>query len=168
MAKFSQSAYDAFDKKAKYKLIEIMAANPKFQNCTLREPVDQYTADFEFYLFDRHIGNIEVEVKSSWVGEKFPFADIQLLPRKKKFWFDKQWKGKPTAFVMFNHDLSHHLVLTNSRMRSIYEGNDRRQYQNLMTRATEDNFYVCPTIYAKMDYFYQTEPPIDVNRRYYQ
>lgn len=53
---------------------------------------------------------VEVEIKHSWVGDHFPFSDLHIPERKKKF----AESGLKTYFMVFNHDLTHFLMCPDS------------------------------------------------------
>lgn len=150
---FIQSEYNENDARAKNKLIELFSQTPRYNTHILVEPLNKYTVDF--YVINptgNHIANIEVEVKNAWCGVDFVYHDIQLLPRKQKFWLDpKHHLNKPTMFVMFNSDLSNHLVIMSETMRRIFLGTGTRTYGTTKTR--NDNFYIATIDEVIFGYF---------------
>ena len=132
---FVQKEYDENDARAKKKFIELFYKCDKYKGLTLVEPTDKYTVDFYVYNGDRHIANVEVEVKKPWKQHAFTFNDVQILPRKRKFWEDTNLnKGKKTLFVMFNMSLSNHLVILSETMENIFsKGNTRNSYRDWET-----------------------------------
>ena len=150
---FIQSEYNENDARAKNKLIELFSETPRYNRCVLNEPLNPYTVDF--YVNDsngKHIANIEVEVKNAWRTFDFTYSDIQLLPRKKKFWVDPTHHlNKPTMFVMFNRDLSNHLVIMSDVMQQIYFGSASRSYGTEKTR--NDDFFVAKKSQVLFSYF---------------
>lgn len=139
---FIQKEFDENDGRAKAKFRELFAQTPRYNKCTLIEPSDQYAIDFEVNTRKGlHIANIEVEVKNAWHGFNFAYDDIQILPRKQKFWMEDRYnKGKPTMFVMFNSDLSNHLVITSEKMVEIFTKGNTRCYGTEKTR--NDEFFI--------------------------
>jgi hypothetical protein len=139
---FIKSEYDENDARAKAKCKELMAAHPKYGKFKLEEPSDPFTVDF--YVYDTegtHVANVEVEVKKTWQTVEFEYSDVQLLPRKKKYWTDEaHHKNKHTLFVMFNRDLTNHLVIKSPKMTEIFSNNKTRNYGTDKTR--NDSFYV--------------------------
>lgn len=154
---FLQQEYNENDARAKAKLIELMKITPGYKTCTLVEPKDPYTVDFHVYRNGGHFANIEVEVKKTWKTKEFTYSDIQLLPRKKKFWEDETHNlGRPTMFVMFNQDLSNHLVILSDKMQEIFSKNDTRHYGTEKTR--NDAFYIAKKSDVLFGYFGSREP----------
>jgi hypothetical protein len=84
---------------------------------------------------------VEVEVKKPWQQYNFTFKDVQILPRKRKFWEDETHnKGKRTLFVLFNKELTNHLVILSETMENIFRIGNTRNYGTEKTR--NDDFYV--------------------------
>ena len=146
---FDQSAYDANDGRAKAMFSRLFYECEMFvdiygRHFVLENPKNKFVEDFFVLDSDgRHVANVEVEVKACWRTHDFPFDNVQLLPRKRKFWIDEVNGGKrpiPTLFVMFNNDLSNHLAIHSDDLYEIYSGGDRVNYASCMTR--NDNFYV--------------------------
>lgn len=100
---FSQELFDSNDTPASAKLKEL------FQGTlfSIRKPQDKYAVDFELYKDNILVAYIETEVKNGWDGHRYPFEDVRFPERKRKFCS----LGKPVYFVMFNKDLSRHLVV---------------------------------------------------------
>lgn len=98
-------------------------------------------------LNGEHEHNLEVEMKRSWV-DRFPFKDIQFLPRKKEKWDDPRFTyGRPTHWMLFNRDASQHLVVFDSVIREISE----LRMVNCQVRGLEE-LYCIPLEYAKFNY----------------
>ena len=123
----------------------------------LKEPENPYTVDFYVYDGKEHIANVEVEVKNSWTSPKFPNKDIQLLTRKRKFWFDEHNNiiSIPTMFVMFNAQLTNHLAITSDNMVEIYNTNKIRSYGNGYgpSKSRSDDLLVADISNALVDIF---------------
>ena len=138
---FIQKEYDENDARAKRKVRELFSMHKVYKNFILTDPSNKYSVDFYVSKNGIHVANVEVEVKKSWKGMNFRFDDIQILPRKKKTWFDESINlGKPTMFIMFNADLTNHLVIRSATMADIYTRCDTRQYGTEKTR--NDEFYI--------------------------
>lgn len=72
-------------------------------------------------LTREHDHSLEVEHKLPWEA-KFPYKDLQFLPRKKEKWDDPAFTyGRPTHFMMFNRDINRHLVVFDHTIRSVSE-----------------------------------------------
>ena len=154
---FSQTAFDTNDLRAKIKFKDLFSKHPKFKNLTLKDPENPYTVDFYVYENNEHIANIEVEVKNSWKTATFPYKDIQLLTRKRKFWFDDNDNiiEIPTMFVMFNTQLTNHLAIPSGNMVDIYRTNQLRSYGNGYgpAKARSDDLLVADISNALIDVF---------------
>lgn len=136
---FSKLDHEQCDKSAKDKLKKLFSESNVYSKFTLVEPSDPYTVDFYVYNGDNHVANVEVEVKRLWNSYNFPFDDIQILPRKRKFWENEiHSKGKPTMFVMFNEELDNHLVISDAMMKELFESeNQSRSYASDRSRQEE-------------------------------
>lgn len=160
---FIQKEFDENDGRAKNKLRTLLMKHPKYSSCTLVEPSDPFTVDF--YVKNKkgeHVANIEVEVKKTWKGSDFKYNDIQLLPRKKKFWTEERYhKGKPTMFVMFNIDLTNHLVILSDKMEEIFSKNNTRHYGTEKTR--DDAFFIAKKSEVTFGYF-DAPIPVEVSQ----
>ena len=83
----------------------------------------------------------------------FKYDDIQILSRKKKIWFDPNINlGKPTMFIMFNADLTNHLVITSHTMIDIFTRCNTRHYGTERTR--NDEFYIANKPDVEFGLFY--------------
>lgn len=104
--RFSQSLHKETDKIAKKAAMKLCSKN---RRVTLIENPNRHAVDLLIYnKKDEHIGNIEVEIKRNWAaGEDFKFPNVNFLSRKEKYCR----LTKPTIFVIFNADLSQHLVI---------------------------------------------------------
>lgn len=100
--KFDKSLYDKYDAAAKTKLAEIF----KGLQWQVKVSPKKMDVDFEVYKDGELVGYLETEVKLNWNTAPFPYSDVQ--------WPERKWKycslGKPTIFMMFNHDLSEYLT----------------------------------------------------------
>jgi hypothetical protein len=139
---FSRIDHIECDNRAKEKFKNLFENCNKYKNFYLIAPNNPYTVDF--YVFSKksntHVANIEIEVKRVWTGFDFPFKDIQILGRKEKFWTDPaHHKEKPTMLVMFNEDLSNHLVVKSHVMKSLFmnAGTKTRNYSTISSRGDE-------------------------------
>ncbi len=138
---FMQQEFDENDERAKKKFIDLFYACDRYKNLTLEIPTDPYTVDFYVYNGNRHIANVEVEVKKPWRQHNFTFNDVQILPRKRKFWEDETHnKGKRTLFVLFNKELTNHLAILSETMNNIFRIGNTRNYGTEKTR--NDDFYI--------------------------
>lgn len=151
---FIQKEYDENDSRAKCKVRELFSISEKYKNYILIEPVNKYSVDFYVTQRDgKHVANVEVEVKKVWRGMDFRYDDIQILPRKKKMWFDTNINlGKPTMFIMFNADLTNHLVIKSPVMVDIFTRCDTRHYGTEKTR--NDEFYIAKKLDVEFGLFY--------------
>lgn len=150
---FIQKEYDENDQRAKNKFIELFYNTTGYKKYTLEYPLNEYSVDFIVKNKDNiHIANIEVEVKKSWNRYDFPYDDIQLLVRKPKFWTESIYtNGCPTTFVMFNNDLSNHLVIFSNTMIDIIKRGDTRYYGTEKTRY--ESFLVAKRDEVVFSYF---------------
>lgn len=161
---FIQKEFDENDARAKEKLVELMKESPLYARYSLQTPDDPFTIDFHVINpKGEHTANIEVEVKKTWHDFEFKYDDVQILPRKKKYWTDEgHHKNLPTMFVMFNADLSNHLVILSDDMEQIFENGRTRNYATEKTR--NDNFYIAKKSVCKFGYFnkkVRKKPPIE-------
>lgn len=150
---FDKNAFNENDQRAKTKFIELFYNTSKYKNFKLEYPQNEYSVDFIVKnKLDIQIANIEVEVKKSWKGYNFPYNDIQLLVRKPKFWLDPQYnKGYPTTFVMFNNELTNHLVIFSKVMIDIIKRGDTRYYGTEKTRY--ESFLIANQSEVTFSYF---------------
>jgi hypothetical protein len=152
---FIQKDFDENDLRAKQRFVDLFYSNAKYNKYMLETPTNQYTVDF--YVKNRntnqHIANIEVEVKNAWKSYDFQYPDVQLLTRKKKFWFDENNNVLPipTTFVMFNSDLSNHIAFLSEAMCIAYKNNIIRNYGTSKTR--NDDFIITPISTGLIGYF---------------
>ena len=151
---FIQKEYDENDARAKHKVRELFSMHKVCKDFILTDPSNKYSVDFYVSKNGNHIANVEVEVKKSWKGMNFIYDDIQILPRKKKMWFDESINlGKPTMFIMFNADLTNHLVIKSATMVDIYTRCDTRHYGTEKTR--NDEFYIANKNDVEFGFFYK-------------
>lgn len=148
---YNEVAHQSSDLICKLEAIRLFSKHPKYK-AVLAEDLYQdciYKADI--CLINRETGeheqNLEVEMKRIWEN-RFPFKDIQFLPRKKEKWDnpDFTW-GKPTHWLLFNHDCSQHLVVFDSVIRSL---SDIRPVK-CQVRGNED-LYVIDLSSAQFNY----------------
>ena len=100
MKPFDQSAYDA-DDSAKYVVLNWINHNmPKLERHYINP--DQYGVDILGGL-----GAVEVEVRHGWSGSRWPFPDVRIPVRKRKF-LDPTIK---TWFVIVNQERTHGMVI---------------------------------------------------------
>jgi len=95
---FSSSLYSENDSIAKKKTFELFESN----GILLYAPDNQFTVDLQSDEF-----NVECEIKRLWKGSSFPFDDIQIPERKKKF----AKLDKPTYFIIWNNDLTNYIII---------------------------------------------------------
>lgn len=109
--KFDKELYAKYDTLARDKTKEIFSSIEGF---SVEESIRKTDVDFRILKDGVHIGYLEVEVKRTWDGDTFKFADVQFPERK--------WKycklDKPTIFLMYNSDLSHYLNVTGENLLS--------------------------------------------------
>ena len=101
MKPFSQELYDADDNAKLLMLAWLHKYQPKLN---WRVNPDQYGIDL---VCDSH-WTIEVEVRHSWTGHRFPFDTLHLPWRKNKFAADGSF------FVVMNHEREYALVVDSS------------------------------------------------------
>lgn len=77
-------------------------------NFEVRPHRDHRKVDLEVFKKGVHVANVETEIKRVWRSPDFKYDSVQFPERKKKFTVLE----KPTLFVMFNHDTSNYLVVT--------------------------------------------------------
>jgi len=135
---FSERDHSECDARAKEKLKELFVNCEKYKSFTISEPSDPFTVDFYVFRSGNHVANLEVEVKRVWNTFDFPYKDIQILPRKVKFWTDeKHHKNKPTMMVMFNEDLSNHFSVKSEVMENLFKNSNTktRKYDTMRSRG---------------------------------
>ena len=144
--KFDQSRFNAFNSKA------IEKAESLFKNLgySVEHPENKYVVDLVVRKEDSTFA-VEVEVKSAWVGLEFPFEDIQFLPRKYEKWFDKKYTlGHRTHWLLFNKDLSHHLMVRDVEIKHAMEFNSFRDVF-LTNHDCKEKFLCIPFKDCKID-----------------
>ncbi len=151
---FDREAFKDCDEAAKNKLIALASVHPKYSKYTYEFPRYGKTVDIRVRDEDGvHVGNIEVEVKQVWRGNEFPYSDVQFLPRKKKYWdLPEHHLDQPTMFVMFNEDLSNHLVIKDKTMRNCFESCGKREHSTIASR--NEDFYVIPLSEVTFGHFH--------------
>lgn len=103
--KFDKDLHSKYDSLARGKAQEVFSSLAPF---TIKESEKKTAVDFEIYKDGVHVGYLEVEVKKTWDGPDFKYADVQFPERKWKY----ARLDKPTIFMMFNADLSCYLNVT--------------------------------------------------------
>lgn len=100
---FDRELYNKYDTMAKAKVNEL------FDDTGWTIEVNEKKMGVDFLVYDEddeHVAYLEVEVKTNWKEETFPYSDVQ--------WPERKWKycelDKPTIFLMFNIDLSQYLT----------------------------------------------------------
>jgi hypothetical protein len=66
--------------------------------------------DLFVYKGEKHVLNIECEIKRVWKTKDFPYSSVQIPQRKQKY----TNLEVPTLFVMFNNNQSSYLVIKDS------------------------------------------------------
>jgi hypothetical protein len=127
---FNSDLHAQHDVRARNKMKEILKGTPY----ELRENPDQYGTDLQLFRDGKYYCGIEVEVKAVWKGAEFPYPDVQFLGRK-----SKQAKGD-IVIVLFNADLSHHLVIRGDRL--LEKGSNRKLVNKFSNGNAEDFFAV--------------------------
>jgi hypothetical protein len=144
--KFSNSRYNSFNDKALQKAIALFTK----LGYSVEQPENKFIVDLVVRKGDSSFA-VEVEVKSAWVGLSFPFDDIQFLPRKYEKWFDEKYNlGHRTHWLLFNKDLSHHLMVRDNEIKSAMENNQFRQVY-LDRHDCSENFLCIPFKDCKID-----------------
>jgi hypothetical protein len=141
---FSTEEYNQCDNRAKQKFTELFESSEKYNDFYLVSPSDPFTVDFYIYkkATNNHVANIEVEVKRVWTTYNFFYKDIQILPRKQKFWLEEyHHKNKPTMLVMFNENLDNHFAVKSEVMSKLFTSTENtRSYNSYKSRG--DSFFV--------------------------
>lgn len=101
---FDKKLYETFDAKAKTKVLELLVPTG-LKAC---ESPKKTAVDLMVYRDRDHIFNIETEVKSVWLEDTFPYANVQFPHRKEKY----ALLDTPTIFVMFNGRMNKFLSVT--------------------------------------------------------
>lgn len=104
MKPFDQSAYDA-DDSAKYVVLEWLHNNYPQINAHINP--DDYGIDIL-----SEMGGIEVEVRHAWSGPKWPFPNVRIPIRKRKFLTPsmKSW------FMVVNNERTHALIVSGAAL----------------------------------------------------
>lgn len=109
--KFDKELHNKYDTLARDKAKEVFANLAPY---SIVESEKKTAVDFQILKDGVHVGYLEVEVKKTWDGAVFKYADVQFPERK--------WKycklDKPTIFMMFNSDLSNYLNVTGEELLS--------------------------------------------------
>lgn len=78
--KFDQALHDEFDELGR----EMSKKFYKRFGFDLKDNPDQYGIDLIAYRDDKKVGYVEVEVRTFWTGNKFPFPTLNIPERKRK------------------------------------------------------------------------------------
>lgn len=100
--RFDRDLYNLTDSLAKNKCVDLLV-NLGYD---VRENPLKTKVDLLVYKDDKHIFNVETEIKLVWRG-KFQYDSVQFPERKSKF----ASLEKPTYFIMWNADQSEYLVV---------------------------------------------------------
>lgn len=114
MQKFNQDAFEACDEPSIKIVLEflknshncIAIDNTRDKDGNLNE--NRYGVDITFEQGDRE-GFIDVEVRSNWDKEKFPYSTVHVPYRKKKFAILKNFR-----YFVLNYDMTKCLVCKGS------------------------------------------------------
>lgn len=149
--RFSKEAYEESDLICRLETIRLFSSHPIYRAVLSDDYYTNSKHRADIVLINRITGvhdySLEVEMKWSWV-DRFPYKDIQFLPRKKEKWDDPSFTfGKPTHWILFNRDATQHLVIFDNVIRNISE---KRMVQ-CQVRGLEE-LYCIPLKYALFNY----------------
>ena len=108
--KFNKTSFDTNDSPARKCAIKhlpsiMKAAKPEtYGEIKIVENEDKYGPDLLCFNDDNLIGYFEPEVKRVWSSAKFPYQDLQIPERKRKW--AKGHKGLPVTFCVLNKSLT--------------------------------------------------------------
>ena len=94
--KFDRSLYQEYDQKAR----DVTTAYLEHLGYEVKEHPDRYAQDLLAWKDDEEFC-VECEVKLVWEGDEFPYPNVQLPERKKKFFH------APTQFFIWNKPLEY-------------------------------------------------------------
>jgi hypothetical protein len=103
--KFSKTLFKKYDTAAKEAVAEIFK---DMKSYSIVPNEKKYGVDFLIYKKKEHIGYLEVEVKTVWKEEAFPYSDVNWPERKAKY----AKLDKPTIFLIFSKYLEQYLTTT--------------------------------------------------------
>ena len=147
---FSEKQFSENDRRGKEAFRKLWVYSP-YSRYQLVDPIDPFTCDFDVMDGDRWVASIEIEVKNCWKTVTFPWIDVQILPRKQKFWENERHNGgHPVTFVMFSSDLSHHLAFCDSSMMMAFNM-PARSHGSIASRG--EDFHAVPISFAQLDHF---------------
>jgi len=119
---FDRELYEANDKLAKSCVVEeFNKLRKKFE---VVENPKKRGVDLLIHRKDKHVFNIETEIKRVWKTEEFPYTSVQFPERKKKF----SELDKPTIYVMWNSDQSAYLAVTSEDLKNSPTAMVRNRY----------------------------------------
>ena len=95
---FSKQLYfnDALARQATFNIFK------ESRNLTVEDIPDQYGVDLILLKGINKVCGLELEVKKNWVGQRFPFQNVQFLERKSHY--------RNVLWVLFNSDCTAHLT----------------------------------------------------------
>ena len=131
--KFEQDEFDTYDNLARNIMKEFFSR----QGYTVTDNSDKYGVDL--VVDDRLY--CEVQVKNAWSGKTFPFSDVNIESRKKKYFF----LDKPTVFCLLNREHTHALFLSAKDV----SNSERKEVRNKKIPEGE-LFYKVPIQKAKI------------------
>ena len=132
MKPFSQELYNADDNAKLLMLAWLWKYQPELN---WRVNPDDYGVDL---VCDSH-WTVEVEVRHAWTGHTFPFSNVHLSWRKRKFAKDGAF------FVVINHERTHALVIESASLSNAQDTWKETKYTAL-ERFIEIPMYECLTI----------------------
>jgi len=131
--RFDPELYRENDERAKAALRKVLGDSVTY---TIQDNPKKRGVDLLVFNGDKHIFNIEVEVKKVWAsGVTFPYNTVQFPERKEKY----AKLEVPTLFVMFNKDQTKYLAVTD---RDLIES-PKVMVSNKYVR-TGENFFQVP------------------------
>jgi hypothetical protein len=101
---FNKQLYDENDARAKKKATDFLSRRFVVKEGT------QYGIDLICYRDNVIRYYVEVEVKNLWIGQEFPWSEVNVLTRKEKFFREHD----KVIFIMFNTDLSSCFIMDNT------------------------------------------------------
>jgi hypothetical protein len=96
---FDQELFDKNDQPAREVVKHFFAYT---WGLILNDNPDKYGPDLVAHRGSVFEGFVEVEVRHSWKGNRFPFEKVQFAMRKAKF-----FSYKPITFVILNSEMTH-------------------------------------------------------------
>jgi len=114
--RFSKSLFDDNDEVARNAVDKL---KHHFQVDEFRDSETRYTVDREGWKENKHLLNVEVEVKHNWKRgmQTFPYDTIHLPQRKEKY----LELDRPTHFVIFSSDMEGAIVFSDDTVKQFAE-----------------------------------------------